>query len=455
MEVTAPISHSLVFSGKAEFPSLVFSKSATLTTMFSIVGRQLTSGEIDSRLPIHLVCVVDRSGSMMGEKMEMVKSSLEYVLEQLLPKDKLTLVTFSNDVTIDFSGKMTPKEVSVAQNQVSKILASGGTHLSGGLLKGLEILRAEEEDVIQSLILFTDGMANSGIRSPKELKSAVLSVIEMASSKPTLHTFGFGRGYSKEMLNAVTESTEGGTFNHIQSAEDIAEAFGGCLGSLLSVVAQNISITINPGLNCKIKAFHGRLRVTECGSDGKEIEIGDFYAEGRKDILLEMELPELSAPIEEFVVCRAKLSFMDTLSARMVDVPLDIMISRGADDMEVEADLDIKANMFRVRFAKRVGEVKSLVEKSDVTHASEELEKLKLSVHEEAPAAMERAYLDEIEGLKEALLEHESRTSSSIFHTVMMSHSSQRRALGSRFEEYQSPMSMMHAKESRKRAIHR
>lgn len=200
MESTEPTQHSIGFSGKAEFSSLPFSKSATLTTMFSLLGRQLTSSEVETRLPIHLACVVDRSGSMSGKEIKMVKSSLEYLLEQLLPKDKLTLITFANDVTTDFSGKMSPKEVSIAQRCVSTIHTGGGTFLSGGLLKGLEVLLGESEGMIPSLILFTDGMANTGIRSPEKLKSTVLSIIDKSPSKPTLHTFGFGRNYSKEML---------------------------------------------------------------------------------------------------------------------------------------------------------------------------------------------------------------------------------------------------------------
>jgi hypothetical protein len=94
------------------------------------------------------------------------------------------------------------------------------------------------------------------------------------------------------VCSVVTESTEGGTFNHIQTAEDIGEAFGGCLGSLLSVVAQNITLKIVPGLNCKISTIHGHLRMSDSGSDGKEIEIGDSYAEARKDILIDIELRE-------------------------------------------------------------------------------------------------------------------------------------------------------------------
>jgi Mg-chelatase subunit ChlD len=200
MESTESTQHSIDFSGKAEFSSLPFSKSATLTTMFSLLGRQLTSSEVETRLPIHLACVVDRSDSMSGKEIKMVKSSLEYVLEQLLPKDKFTLITFASDVTTDFSGKMSPEEVSKAQHRVSTIQASGGTFLSGGLLRGLEVLLAENEEMIPSLILFTDGMANVGIRSPEELKSTVRSTIDKSSSKPTLHTFGFGPSYSKEML---------------------------------------------------------------------------------------------------------------------------------------------------------------------------------------------------------------------------------------------------------------
>lgn len=51
-----------------------------------------------SRVPIDLVCVVDQSGSMAGEKMRLLKETLVYIAEQLNEFDRLAIVSFDTQV---------------------------------------------------------------------------------------------------------------------------------------------------------------------------------------------------------------------------------------------------------------------------------------------------------------------------------------------------------------------
>jgi hypothetical protein len=47
-----------------------------------------------SRVPVDLVCVVDQSGSMSGEKMRLLKQTLVYITEQLNDLDRLAIISF-------------------------------------------------------------------------------------------------------------------------------------------------------------------------------------------------------------------------------------------------------------------------------------------------------------------------------------------------------------------------
>lgn len=65
----------------------------TLQAPLSVVpsdGELLTS----SHVPIDLVCVVDQSGSMSGEKMRLLKQTLIYITEQMNDLDRLAIVSF-------------------------------------------------------------------------------------------------------------------------------------------------------------------------------------------------------------------------------------------------------------------------------------------------------------------------------------------------------------------------
>jgi len=47
-----------------------------------------------SRVPIDLICVVDQSGSMAGEKLDLLKQTLVYITEQLNELDRLSIISF-------------------------------------------------------------------------------------------------------------------------------------------------------------------------------------------------------------------------------------------------------------------------------------------------------------------------------------------------------------------------
>jgi len=48
-----------------------------------------------SRVPIDLICVVDQSGSMGGEKINLLKQTLTYITEQLNELDRLAIISFN------------------------------------------------------------------------------------------------------------------------------------------------------------------------------------------------------------------------------------------------------------------------------------------------------------------------------------------------------------------------
>jgi uncharacterized protein with von Willebrand factor type A (vWA) domain len=114
-----------------------------------------------------LVCIIDTSGSMTGDKLDLVKSSLKFCVEQLSKNDRLSVITFSTNVEVEFEFiEMNDKGKKRAIELIEKIYANSLTNLSGGLFKGFDILENKKEYFdVTSLLLFTDGLANVGIQS--------------------------------------------------------------------------------------------------------------------------------------------------------------------------------------------------------------------------------------------------------------------------------------------------
>ena len=69
-------------------------KSATdLPAMVSLK----TSG--GTRTSVDLICVIDNSGSMNGQKIELVKDTLKFLIETLTPSDRLSIILFNSYAT--------------------------------------------------------------------------------------------------------------------------------------------------------------------------------------------------------------------------------------------------------------------------------------------------------------------------------------------------------------------
>lgn len=66
-----------------------------------------------------LICVIDISGSMDGEKIQLVRESLKVLVEMMDKSDRLALVLFDNSASIFYDlNYMTDKEKSTLKNKL-------------------------------------------------------------------------------------------------------------------------------------------------------------------------------------------------------------------------------------------------------------------------------------------------------------------------------------------------
>ncbi|MEO3808994.1 VWA domain-containing protein [Sphaerisporangium sp. B11E5] len=180
--------------------------------------------------PMNLCLVIDRSGSMSGDKLDTAKASCANIFRRLGANDQLTVVTF-DDVAEVIVNPQTPRD-QVTQ-RISAIFARGMTNLSLGWYQGLLELQTHVGTTHYSrLFLLSDGQANRG-----ESKRAVFAdtAAKARDVGITASTIGIGADYQEDLLEAIA-SASGGRFWNISEAdiEDIIEEeFKGALTVLL------------------------------------------------------------------------------------------------------------------------------------------------------------------------------------------------------------------------------
>lgn len=234
----------------------------------------------NTRQPVHMMLVVDTSGSMeMEDKLASVKRSIHLMLSLLSPDDRLSLVTFADDSKTFLNRVVpTPEERQAIQYRVNNLHADGSTNMSAGLLEVRGLVEPPSSGRKQGLLLLTDGHANIGVHSEQGLIE-ILQRIQSESPGLSLTTVAYGVDHNAEMLTNMAKAG-GGAYNVVTNLEDVATVFGDILGGLASVSAQKVEVQLPPGATA-LTSYR-----TQTDSAGMTtVYVGDIYADAEVTIL--------------------------------------------------------------------------------------------------------------------------------------------------------------------------
>lgn len=347
-----------------------------LLAMANIVAPDFTpDDDKQKRAPIDLICVIDRSGSMQGQKLDLVKQALLFVVRQLQSEDRLALATFDSNVSLEFP--LTPMNADgcqMASKSVESIRAGSSTNLCGGIIEGYltGTSRTNPLDVC-SMFVFTDGEANAGIRTHAQGITEEMQKLQQKLKKPiSVTTFGFGQDHDAHMLHAIAE-TGRGMYYYVETPEQIPTLFADCLGGLLSVVAQDIKLHIMGMKSAKVVEVLGNQRsVLTPERDGFLVDVGDIYAGEAKNIVFALELDGLDRPVESHDVVEVIASYYHCLSKKTELLPTLTACVKRPDKVEhVTYDVEVDKQKNRLEALTATGTARELADRGKLQEAKD------------------------------------------------------------------------------------
>eukprot|EP00210_Caulerpa_lentillifera_P004753 g4537.t1 len=324
---------AISFRHSPEFDSYAAGTEHTIDLLITVIAES----EVDSgRAPLRVSAALDRSSSMSGRKLNLLKNTMNFVLRQVEETDKLGIVSYGTTVTEELVLKASDtasKRSGAAALQ--NIRARETTNLSGGLFRSIEQVKedAKNEDEtnpgpVNCVLLLTDGLANQGITDPAALEEAAVKALE-GYPPIKLHTFGYGPDHNARLLQRLAE-IGGGNFYFIDEDESVPTAFADAIGGLLSVVVQNVSFELRPASNVITieKVFTG-FRTTRNDIDGSvKILCNDLYSKERKDVIVRMKVPALLAPSDAQPILEACLKYFDVSNGKTTSTEAVVSVKR-------------------------------------------------------------------------------------------------------------------------------
>lgn len=254
-----------------------------LTVMIELVA---PSAHDESERPAAAVQVVlDRSGSMDGERLHAAKQALVRLVDRLDAGDRLGVVAFDDEVQVVVpAGELKDKEL--ARNAIAALSPGGMTNLSSGLLRGLQEARRVAGDAGGTLVVLSDGHANAGETDPQRLAAVAAKAREHGL---TTSTVGIGLGYDETLLADVAR---GGQGNHVfaEHGDAAAAAVAGEIEGLLSKTVQAASVLVKPEAPVETVTIWNDL--PGHGIDGGVmLELGDLWAGEERKLVLSFAVP--------------------------------------------------------------------------------------------------------------------------------------------------------------------
>ncbi|RPJ27806.1 MAG: VWA domain-containing protein [Chloroflexi bacterium] len=187
--------------------------------------------------PLNVCLVLDRSTSMQGEKMDIVKATAIQVLRNLRPQDILSVVAFSDRAEVIVPASY-HQEKARLEARIQMVQPSGATEIYQGLEAGAkEVMRSLDGKRIHHIVLLTDGRTYGDEQQCLGLAS------KLAERGIGISGMGIGQEWNDIFLDVLSTRT-GGSSAYIAQPQDIKRLLLEKFNALAQTYAEDITLDV-------------------------------------------------------------------------------------------------------------------------------------------------------------------------------------------------------------------
>ncbi len=319
-----------------------------------------------NRPSVNLAIVLDRSGSMSGDKIVKAREAACEAIRRLDAKDIVSVVAYDNSSEVIVPAQyVAEKEALIAR--INAIEPCGCTALFDGVSAGAtEIRKFKGKCEISRILLLSDGQANVGPSSAEELGryGALLMKEGIAVS-----TIGLGVDYNEDLMTRLSQKSDGNSY-FVEKSDDLPRVFASELGDVLSVAATKVALKVSFGV--------GFTPVALVGRDGRildgtvSIDLNQLYGGQEKYVIVKCDAaPGSVGSARE--IAKAEVAYVDPKDERQKTVTGVGTVTYSADAAAVAAS--VNKSVVRERAlnenAVRTEEALKLADRGDFKSAEE------------------------------------------------------------------------------------
>jgi Ca-activated chloride channel family protein len=363
LTLEAGTSHGYLASGSAE----------DIYAAIDISGKHVEGG---TRPPLNLAVVIDRSGSMRGEKIAHAKRAATQLVDELQPSDRLSIISYASDVSVDISSVEASQAAKARMRAaIRQIYSGGGTNISGGYTRGFqEVRKWKGEDTVNRVVLLSDGQATVGVTHRGTLENMARTNLQQGVS---LTTMGVGLDYNEDLMAGMADQGSG-NYYFIDAPDSVVSIFKSEFDGLAKTIAKNTSLVISLAEGVELEKLFGFSH--ERSNKQVMVSLAEFQSGESKNILL--KLKARAGATGPSPIMDVDLSYQDVTDDAPKNQRVELA-SVATDDIEKtksEVNVDVISRVQQVEVAESLNDAMAAYKRGEKEQAQEGLRRQQRSL---------------------------------------------------------------------------